>query len=287
MRNVIVHYHIFKNAGTSIDECLADSFGTKWHIFDLNYEWDNITVDALSRHLSEHPTLLALSSHQARWPEPSSESLRVHPIVLLRHPIDRIGSMYSFEVRRGEPSVVGRSLAEFVDRMLEPESGWVARSFQTLFLSDDQHLTKPPNGPSTEVTAAHFAQAVSRLENLANFGLVERFEASIAMFAQQLKPYFPDLLLFPRTENVSAGRAASLDDRLTAIRRAIGVPRYGRLQDANEADMVLWNRAGRMFDARVRGAERQSRPPLIARVFRPGRSSSMGPGKRSSSPRPS
>ena len=160
MRDVIVHYHIFKNAGSSIDACLANSFGPRWHNYDIDEDWANITSDDLRQHLAEHPDLRAISSHQARSPDPSGGDLRAHPIVFVRHPIDRVGSMYSFAVSRGEEFAADRTFAQYVDQLLAPETGFVARSAQTLYLSDDDHLTKPP-GPATEVSDAHFEEALS------------------------------------------------------------------------------------------------------------------------------
>ena len=258
MRNVVLHYHMFKNAGTSIDACLADSFGDAWHNFDRDEEWTNLTTADLYEHLTENPHLLALSSHQARWPEPWREDLRVHPIVLVRHPIDRVGSLHSFATRRGEPEAKGTTLAQYVDRVLEPEAGFVARSFQTLFLSDDEHLTQWPEGPTTEASGTHLNQAMARLEQLPTFGMVERFDETIALLGHQLAPHFPDLALVVRHENVSPGRDPVLADRIDQIRSALGRRRYRRLLDANEFDMELWSRAERMFDQKSAQLLRQS-----------------------------
>ncbi len=251
MRDVIVHYHIFKNAGTSIDACLANSFGPRWHNYDIDEDWANITSEDLGRHLAEHPDLRAISSHQARWPEPSGGDLRAHPIVFLRHPIDRVGSMYSFAVSRGEAFAEGKTFAQYVDQLLSPETGFVARSAQTLYLSDDDHLTKPP-GPATEVSDAHFEEALSRLERLPSFGIVERFDASLGFLTRHLNPYFPELALWSRRENASLDRQPSMTDRLREIRDELGDSRYRRLVDANEADLDLWSRAGHIFDAKLR-----------------------------------
>jgi len=259
MRDVIVHYHIFKNVGISIDACLSNSFGPGWHNYDVHEDWANITSDQLYEHLTEYPGLRALSSHQARWPEPTRHALQAHPIVFLRHPIDRIGSMYSFAIYRGEPFAEGKTFAQYVDQLLEPATGFVARSAQTLFLSDDEHLTKPP-GRATEVSTAHFTQAVSRLESLSAFGMVERFSESVALLARLLTPAFPDLVLVPRHQNLSLGRQENLADRLSGIRDTLGESRYRRLLNANEADMELWRQGDRIFDAKVRCGESMMAP---------------------------
>ncbi len=248
MRQIIVHYHIFKNAGTSIDIGLEASFGSGWHNFDVHPEWGNIPSSDLLDHLVANPNLQALSSHQARWPEPSGDGIIAYPIVFLRHPIDRVGSMYRFGIARDEPGTKGFTLAEYVDRLLEPDSGWVGRSFQTLFLSDDDHLIKPPEGPSTQATEAHFDQAIRRLQRLPTFGMVERFQDSIARLNWWLAPTFPRLALLPFRANASDDRGATLTDRIDEIHEALGDIRYQRLESANEADLELWSSAVRLFN---------------------------------------
>lgn len=249
VRNVIVHYHIFKNAGTSIDTCLDRSFSLHWDKYDVDEDWANISSIALYEQLLRYPHLRAISSHQARWPEPSFDDLQAHPIVFVRHPIDRVGSMYAFAVRREEGFVEGASFARYVDKLLAPETGFVVRSAQTLLLSDDDHLIKPP-GPATTVTPAHFGQAIGRLQDLAAFGLVEHFGSSLALIGRHLRPLFPELRLEECRENASAGRAAALEDRLWAIRRELGRRRYASLLDANAADIELWNRANELFQTK-------------------------------------
>jgi hypothetical protein len=251
VRHVILHYHIFKNAGTSVDASLSSSFGPAWHNYDRDPRWTNITSADLLDHLRLHPDLRALSSHQARWPEPSAPDLVVHPVVFLRHPIDRVGSIYAYEARIGGEHAAGRSLAEYVDWLLSPEGGIVACSFQTLFLSDDDHLTQPPLGPNTVAGPEHLATATARLERLAAFGVVERFEESVALLGRRLAPDFPELDLTVRRENTSGERGSTLAGRLDQLAEALGRRRARRLARANEADLELWHRAGQLFGERI------------------------------------
>jgi hypothetical protein len=247
VRDVIIHYHIFKNAGSSIDAALQSSFGTGWASFDLAERWTNITSADLQHHLRSHPEIRALSSHQARWPEPNLADLKAHPIVFLRHPIDRIGSIYAYNRRIGADEARGKSLAEYVDWLLAPAGGIVARSFQTLFLSDDDSLSQDLDRPLSQATAGHFASAVSRLRHLPVFGLVERFEASLILLQKSLSATFPELSLRPARHNVSTGRAASLPDRLADMASSLGRKRYRRLVAVNQADLELWAVAGELF----------------------------------------
>ena len=95
---VIIHYHIFKNAGTSLDLMLERNFAQQW----TEAEFPPRDKDGLSNSrlvedfLREHPNLLALSSHTAQLPLPKLER-EVFPIVFIRHPLDRLMSAYAFE----------------------------------------------------------------------------------------------------------------------------------------------------------------------------------------------
>lgn len=64
MRPVILHYHLFKNAGTSIDACLEQSFGHLWRNIDSPLG-HTICAQQISDYLHSSPELKALSSHDA------------------------------------------------------------------------------------------------------------------------------------------------------------------------------------------------------------------------------
>jgi len=250
VRNVILHYHIFKNAGTSIETALSRSFGSAWRSYDKDPLWANVTASDFLEILEAEPELKAISSHQGRWPVPSADGLRIFPLLLLRHPIDRVGSMYSYNRRIGEPDAMARTLSEYVDWLLGDCGSMVVRSFQTLFLSDDDALTDFPGGPVSEVTADHLSSALNRLNGLEVFGLVERFEESIAIFRQWLEPTFPELKLTVFRENASTDRHSSLKERLHKIANQLGRRRMRRLKRVNEADLELWSSATEQFERR-------------------------------------
>ncbi len=249
MRKVILHYHIFKNAGSSIDASLSASFGGAWMTYDPDPVWSNVSPEEALALIERRPDLRAISSHQLRWPEPVAEGLRVFPLVLLRHPIDRIRSIYDFGIRVGNTTTTGRTFPEYVDWLLSPEGSIVASSFQTLFLSDDGALREIPDA-QTVVTPAHFESARRRIDSLDMFGLVERFDESVATFDRVLRPNFPDLDLSPHLENVSPGKAELLETRLTHVADSLGARRYQRVIRDNEADLELWHHAMAQFEDR-------------------------------------
>jgi hypothetical protein len=77
-RALIIHYHIFKNAGTSVDFALSESFGDKWTTFEGKDACDLLTSAQLARFIDEDPDLKAISSHLARPPFPLLERLHFY-----------------------------------------------------------------------------------------------------------------------------------------------------------------------------------------------------------------
>ena len=87
MRTVILHYHYFKNAGTSVDDILARNFPGAW----MTGEFDGMNNhEAVARWIAANPQASAFSSHTAQFPLPAIEGVMVLPVVFLRHPLDRI-----------------------------------------------------------------------------------------------------------------------------------------------------------------------------------------------------
>ena len=61
-RNVIVHYHLFKNAGSSIDHLLKFNFGDKWMAYDSDSASGIISTKGLEKLIADNPEVDAFSS---------------------------------------------------------------------------------------------------------------------------------------------------------------------------------------------------------------------------------
>jgi hypothetical protein len=134
---VLIHFHIYKNAGSSIDRLLAESFGDAWTTFE-DPSHDIIDCHRLRRLLAARPGLRAVSSHRFRAPLPCRSA---RPMVMLRHPVDRARSIYHFA--RRDPTqhdhAVARngSFADYVEHYLpQKDAGVVIRDYQVVHLSD-------------------------------------------------------------------------------------------------------------------------------------------------------
>ncbi|MBB1498721.1 hypothetical protein [Paracoccus sp. MC1862] len=119
MRTVILHYHIYKNAGTSFDHVLTHNFGDRHELFDGPYPFFTIDQDQLDRIIMRRPQAVAFSSHQILLPPPSSIGYRALAAIFLRNPFLRIASIYRF--KRGPERADGTPLGSLVPEELEAE----------------------------------------------------------------------------------------------------------------------------------------------------------------------
>src|ERR1051326_2507920 len=93
VRCVLLHYHFFKNAGTTIEEILAHSF-PYFARLDNSDPDQPISNDELLDFLRRNPNVNALSSHHTHYPMPQARGFLFFDICVLRDPIERLRSMY-------------------------------------------------------------------------------------------------------------------------------------------------------------------------------------------------
>jgi len=250
MRFVIVHYHLYKNAGSTIDSILDRNFheGTRGHI-EGPLPWSTLSSSDLLDFVTKNPELQAVSSHQARLPIPRDTGIRFLPIVLLRHPIDRVRSVYQFERNQsaGSPSAstaVARNsdFKSFVEWVVGRDATGVCRNFQVLQFSTDMR-----DIAEARATPDDYQIARARLKALPVFGLVEFFDESLSRFRECLAPHFGELDFSYEPVNVSQLRPATLQERLEAIRSELGPALYRELLEHNALDLLLYEEAVTLF----------------------------------------
>ena len=233
MRKVIFHYHLFKNAGTSVDAILKASFTNRWVTQEFNGP-QAATLKQVADWIQQQNNALAFSSHTAALPPPTLPDVEIFPIIFVRHPIDRIASAYYFERKQNsdnDSAVLAKNtdLAGYIDTHLAHGRISQCRNFQSHRLSQYMLDNK---GDLT-------ALALQTLETLPFVGLVEAFDESIHQLSQWLLPHFPEFRPLAVAKNV--GRIAeTLEQKLAKIRTDIGEQRYQDLLAANSADMAVF-----------------------------------------------
>ncbi|MFV0277711.1 MAG: hypothetical protein ACK5HY_11065 [Parahaliea sp.] len=252
-RDILLHGHIFKNAGTSFDWALQRCFGTG---FGENADEQGLReqgTGALAEILTTRGTLRAFSTHHLPAPLPALEHCRLYPLYLLRHPLRRCLSVYAFERRqqadtRGARAAKEYELQDYLAWRLRADVPNVLRSYQTAYLAGDHR----PLIDAADM-ARHFAAAQQLLADQPLVGLVERFDESMVLFEHLLRPLFPDIDLACRPQNQSvdgAGKAGALGS-LEAVHERMG-PRAAALVDANSYDHPRYPLALGKFEAATR-----------------------------------
>jgi len=240
-RFVLLHYHVFKNAGSTIEEILARSFFEKFARVDFDpFDHAMTNADVLS-FLDSNPQTRALSSHQIRYPLPVAPGYFFFDLCFLRDPIDRVRSMYQYfreKPRASEPvsdlanqSDLGGFVAGLVERLPE----W-CNDLQVNLLAHRSVDDAPPQAKDLDV-------AIETMLKTTWLGVVDRFNQSLIAGQHFLRPVFPDLDCAQPPVNVSGGLEATLQSRIQNLRDTCGEKVYAELLRLNALDLELMNRA--------------------------------------------
>ncbi len=248
MRHIIIHYHIFKNAGSSIDKALKNSFREKWSNWDSEAKSGKITPNELRDYIIDNPQLLAISSHSAIPPLPKLDGLTCHPIVFIRNPILRAYSAYQFEWGKQERRTTPRNdfSTYVIDKLKHPRRNAI-EDFQVIHLAN-----RGPDGrrPSQSLSDDQlFENAKIFLDNCPFYGLVERFNESMVRAHMYFKARFPEFIGSIHKENVTSKKSwSNIQDETESILEKLPKDIRSSLVERNQLDLKLYNYATERFN---------------------------------------
>ena len=222
LRRVLIHYHIFKNAGTTIEEILANTFYERYDRLDRP-DYDALISNAeVVRFVRGRPALQALSSHQIRYPRPTAPGILFFDICFLRDPLDRIRSTYDyFRIRPAEGEEVSElsnrlAFREFLECMVE-QHPWRINDAQVNILAGRGVDDDP-------ATPADLERALAVMREASFLGVVDLYRESMAVarhwMRPGMRPAFPHFNFDQPAANVSAGMRDTLDERIAAMQAA-------------------------------------------------------------------
>lgn len=241
-RSIIVHFHFFKNAGTSVESILRRHFGRRFASHEHGGPAETFPATVLVPFLQKNRKVQALSSHTICFPPPTHPDWSVYPIVFLRHPLDRILSMYNFEKNQDSQSpgaIIAREHgpAGYITERMKNPGERTLRNYQAWMLA--QHTA------SSQDDNAIFQAAVEAVESLPVTGVVDEFAESVEQMTGWLSPHFPGLTMTPEHQNRTAPAGLGMDERISRLKKTVGDDLFRYVEHENEADIELYNRARR------------------------------------------
>jgi hypothetical protein len=255
VRAVIAHGHIFKNAGTTFDWSLQRNFADNF----LDHRDDTQMRERGTRHVAElleqNAQLQALSSHHLCHRMPQLPDTKIFPVYLLRHPIERIASVYNFERRQqedtaGAQAAKQKSFAGYVAWRMQSGVPRTIRNYQTIYLAGVHNYCEDVE-PGLDI----FGMAMTAVRDTPVIGLVERYDESMVLIEHHLREHFPTLDLAYVRQNVS--RLGFMGRRSNSVESVL--KRLGSLQetviDNNSLDLAIYQLVNRRLDGMVQRIE--------------------------------
>lgn len=191
----------------------------------------------MTQFIAEHPDHIVFSSHTGRFPLPQLPDCAVLPIIFIRHPIDRVRSVYLFERQQqiSNPGADAAKAMSFSDYVV-----W-RLGYDRLFRDFQVFRCNP------EPRGATLRKALAFLETLPFVGLVERYAASIERLNRLLAETFPGAVLRVHHANKLQDEKQKLRSRLEAIEAELGEAAFQQLVENNRADLGLFRRVRRAY----------------------------------------
>lgn len=250
MSAVILHHHLFKNAGTTIDSVLFRNFGPAFvdHRDDLPMQQ---VADYLANYLSSNSHVRALSTHSLRPPLPQVDGLRVLTLLMCRSPLERPMSVYRFE--RCRPDADGLLAQQARQLSFRDFVAWAMQSENPSTLCNFHVVKLLPWGfdDPREFGGTEYDRAVATISAIPLLGLVDRFDESMVLFEHSLSRDWPGLDLSYRALNVSRCSSKQAGDAEGVLRRELGDKLFGEYVQRNAFDFRLIAVVRRLFDQRL------------------------------------
>ncbi|MBI5006887.1 MAG: hypothetical protein HZB95_07140 [Nitrosomonadales bacterium] len=249
-RAVILHNHLFKNAGSSIDWALQNGFGEAFvdHRDDAQMRKG---AAYLGPYLVENCKIQALSSHHLTLPLPEIQGVKLLRMMMFRHPIERVTSVYTFEraqVSDTHPGVIHAqkySLRDYILWRMKPEVGPTIRNFQA------RKMLPPRKLGQEEFSEDEMSYLKGELQSIEMLGLVERFDESMVLFEECLRKVFAGVDLSYVAQNVGQDTSLKQANRLEKLKADIGDETYDLLIEHNRSDLRLFALAEAEVAARI------------------------------------
>ena len=246
--SVILHDHLFKNAGSTIDWALRQCFG---EAFVEQRDRQFSGADFFLAAMRANPALRVVSTHQFRPPLPEIPHTRVFTLMMFRDPLERAISVYHFNRRRGDrddrfaKAARAMSLRDYIDWSMQPGIPSTLCNFHIAKCLDDTF-----HDPSS-ADGEHLEAARRYIDSVPLVGLVDRFDDSMVLFEHLLREAFPSIDLSYVKRNAGPRLTWRDRDKANILREAIGETLFGELRQRNAYDLEVLSYVRETFQRRI------------------------------------
>lgn len=205
----------------------------------------------LGPYLSEKKHIKALSSHHLTMPLPELASVRLMMIMMFRHPIERVTSVYNYERKQVGSTTPGAiqarklNLREYILWRMQPTVGCTIRNFHA------RKLLPPKGAAKDAISDQEMATVMESAAAMELLGLVDRFDESMVLFEHCLEKIFPEIDLSYKMQNVGQEVSRSRMERIESIKAEVGEDTFHLLQENNRRDLELHAWVESEFEHRI------------------------------------
>lgn len=240
-KTILIHHHIFKNAGTSFNYALKQHFGTSFAEFDLPHS-QIVTAEDLDSFIQSHPQIGAISSHHACLPTPQSSNYQTISSVILRDPLARVRSVYQFEKQQNAQTLGAIKAKElnFKNYVL-----WRIQNTPIMFGNYQTHYCSrsQKNDLNKIPTETDLNTAINNLKQAAVVGIVERYQEFLNLSQTVLTQYYPKINLKYQRLNTTSKVMPSATEIRASLIDDLGQAIVSKLENMNQLDYLLYQKA--------------------------------------------
>src|SRR6056297_62801 len=251
-RHVLLHYHTFKNAGTSVDAILSNCFGDEFMSVDGPVPEFFINQTEVNVMIRIRAQVKAFSSHQIRLPVPLDPRIEYLPIIFIRRPELRVQSMWRFQRSRADSHPATKlakelDFREWIRFHLDERRHASLLNQQTRLFSFQYDQRTPVNHPEI------LDLAIDNIQALPFVGIVEHFEASMNIYRRLFQHLVPELVFetLPQLNRSSQGYQP-VREEMARIERELGSGLFAELTERMHQDLELYERCCSAFDRQKR-----------------------------------
>lgn len=247
-RNIIIHVHIFKNAGSTFDWSLNRNFEYKFIDHRDNIPMIKDKISYLINYLEKNPHIKALSSHHIHFEIKTIKNYQFHKVYFLRDPILRAKSVYTFEKKQSNSDTPGSkkakqlSFKDFISWYLEDDSPRTIQNSQTAFCAGLDIDAIPE--------LSTLKKAIFNIGQNPLIGVVERYDESMVIFEDVLTPFFPEIDLSYVIQNKTSNHVNFDSNNKIKITNELE-DIHDHLLKKNNLDLEIYRFANSIIDKRI------------------------------------